>query len=233
MPFPEVNRVLYGKNPLDEVICQLRFPPILKIDAEIPAAFQEKVRPLFSNFSETGEWNVEIPSEVKLPVSTDIIRQALQSVATKNYEFSSEDGLWKINLTRTFIALTSKKYERWEKFKEKLELPFKALIEVYSPQYFSRVGLRYIDIIKRSVLNLDGISWSELLQTYLLGIAGSPTVGESVSNFESKSELNLSDGESVVRIITKLVKEVDKDEICFMIDSDFHNAHKPFCRISF
>jgi len=226
MPFPEVKRVLYGRNPLDEVICQLRFPPILRIDAEIPAAFQEKVRTFFSSCSETGQWNIEIPSEVQLPIAPDIVRQALQSSGVKNYEFSSEDGVWKINLTRTFVALTSKKYERWEKFKEKLEIPFQALIGVYSPEYFSRIGLRYVDIIRRSVMELDGVPWNELLQPYILGIAGSPNVGDSVVNFESKYELNLSDAASIVRMITKFVKAVDKDEICFMIDSDFHNTQK-------
>lgn len=226
MPFPEVKRVLYAKNPLDQVICQLKFPPILRIDAETPVAFQEAVRGVFSNFSEAGEWRVEIPPEAKLPISSDILRQALQSVGIKNYEFSSEDGNWKINLTRMFVALTAKKYERWEEFREKLAIPFKALLEVYAPDYFSRIGLRYIDVIKRSVLGLDDVSWKELLQPYVLGIAGSPDVGDHVSNFESKYELDLADEQSLVRIITKLVKTVDTDEICCMIDSDFHNIHK-------
>ena len=52
MPFPEVKRVIYKKNPLDRVICQLRFAPILKIDAEIPADFQEMIRADFPNYSE-------------------------------------------------------------------------------------------------------------------------------------------------------------------------------------
>ncbi|MCH7755956.1 TIGR04255 family protein, partial [candidate division KSB1 bacterium] len=52
MPFPEVKRVIYKKNPLDRVICQLRFSPILKIDAEIPAEFQDMIRADFPNYSE-------------------------------------------------------------------------------------------------------------------------------------------------------------------------------------
>jgi uncharacterized protein (TIGR04255 family) len=44
MAFPEAPRVIYEKNPLDEVLCQLRFPTVLKIDAEPPAAFQELIR---------------------------------------------------------------------------------------------------------------------------------------------------------------------------------------------
>lgn len=50
--FPETPRVIYAKNPLFEVICQLRFPAILKIDSEIPAGFQEKLRASFPLFRE-------------------------------------------------------------------------------------------------------------------------------------------------------------------------------------
>lgn len=52
MAFPEVPRVFYEISPLDEVICQFKFPPILRIEADLPAAFQEQVRgefPLFDS----------------------------------------------------------------------------------------------------------------------------------------------------------------------------------------
>jgi uncharacterized protein (TIGR04255 family) len=226
MPFPEAKRVLYGKNPLDKVVCQLRFPSILRIDAEIPAEFQERVRKHFPNFSEASEWRVEIHPELRGELPPEVLRQALQSSGNKNYEFSSEDGLWKANLTRSFVALTTKRYIRWEEFKEKLKIPLNALIEVYSPDYFSRVGLRYIDVIRRSTLNLGDVGWNELLQPYIAGILGSPEVGTHVKNFENRYEIGLSDGESLVRIVTKFVKSVDDGEICYLIDGDFHNTKK-------
>ena len=61
MPFPNVPRVTYRNNPLVQVICQLRFPPILKIDAEVPADFQESIRKDFPKFSERNEFRVELP----------------------------------------------------------------------------------------------------------------------------------------------------------------------------
>lgn len=226
MPFPEVKRVLYKKNPLDQVICQLRFPPILRIDAEIPAAFQENVRRHFPKFSETSEWNVAVPQDLSGQVPPELIQQLFQPVANKNYVFSSENGEWKINLTRTFVALTAKRYERWEQFKEMLQIPFNALIKTYSPDYFSRIGLRYVDVIKRSTLGLVNAQWDELLQPYILGIFGSSDVRQQVINFESKYEIRLSDGESLVRLITSLVQAADNQEECYKIDSDFHHTQK-------
>lgn len=42
--FSNDERVIYAKRQLVEVICQLRFPEILKIDVSEPADFQERIR---------------------------------------------------------------------------------------------------------------------------------------------------------------------------------------------
>ena len=43
--FSNDERVIYAKRQLVEVICQLRFPEILKIEAHEPADFQDAIRP--------------------------------------------------------------------------------------------------------------------------------------------------------------------------------------------
>ena len=224
MPFTEVSRVIYRKNPLRQVVCQLRFPPLLRIDAELPAAFQDAIRREFPNLSETSEWRVEVPSALRSAIPPEVVSQMLQSSGSKNYEFSSEDNQWKVNLTRSFIALSTSRYYRWEEFKQKLDLPLDALIGVYSPTHFSRVGLRYVDVIKRSDLNLADVPWHELLQPYILGVLGSASVATQVEACESGCEIRLSDGESMVRLLTKLTS-VD-DEASFVVDSDFYNTSK-------
>lgn len=225
MPFPEVKRVIYKQNPLDRVICQLRFPPILKIDAEIPAEFQDMIRADFPNYSEKTD--LPEPSlRIKGQISVELPPQILQSMNVKNYEFSSEDEQWQINLTRSFISLSTQAYERWETFKEKLEIPLNALNQIYSPGQFSRTGLRYINLIQRSRLGLDNVRWKELLQPYILGILSSEEISKFVQNFESSYHIALSDEESSVRMVTQLVEETDKGEICYLIDSDFFTSKK-------
>lgn len=44
MLFGHYDRYQYAKSPLVEVICQLRFPTILSIGSQEPAAFQEAIR---------------------------------------------------------------------------------------------------------------------------------------------------------------------------------------------
>ena len=229
MPFPESSRVIYNKNPLDRVICQLRFPPILRIDTEIPAVFQEAIRKDFPGFCEKEELTLPAPQRVQKEIRADILRQMIPT-ETKNYEFSSDDGNWTLNLTRTFLALTARKYRRRQEFRERWEGPLKALIDIYQPASFSRIGLRYVDIIKRSELGLTGRPWSELLKPYVLGIlsAQDDAVKASVRTFEAKAELQLDDASSMARIVTALVQwqEEDRDEECFMIDTDFYTTRK-------
>ena len=50
MLFAPYERFHYARSPLVEVICQLRFPTILSIGANEPAAFQEAVRRDFPRY---------------------------------------------------------------------------------------------------------------------------------------------------------------------------------------
>lgn len=225
MPFPETKRVIYKRNPLDEVICQLRFPPILKIDAEVPAQFQEQVRRVFPSYSEKAEFKLRFSSELEGPPA-EILGKMLGASDTKNHEFLSDDGEWKINLTRTFAALSTRRYQRWEEFSHMLALPVAALLDAYSPEHFTRIGLRYVNIIQRSKLEMPDRRWADLIKPHILGILAAPEVDGSVRNFESKFEVGLSDGESAVRIRTSFVQPADNGEIRYKIDNDFFTSKK-------
>jgi len=218
--------VIYKKNPLDRVICQLRFPAILKIETEVPAKFQEDIRAEFPEFKEKQETALPISKGIQPEVPMEVLRQIVP-FSIKNYEFASDDGFWRINLTRTFLALTCTKYERRRLFQEKLACPLKALIETYKPAHFSRIGLRYVDIIRRSVLGLENVAWKELLQPHILGLLGTPDdVSQNIQSLEATYEIRLEDGSSIARIITGLVEWSETGEKCFMIDTDFFNIGK-------
>jgi uncharacterized protein (TIGR04255 family) len=220
MPFPPTNRVIYNKNFLERVICQLRFPPILRVDAELPAPFQDFLRENYPSFSETSEFQLEAPLNIGDQFSPEFFKQIVQPSGVKNYEFSSTDGNNKINLTRSFIAFSTTTYGRWENFQDRVNLPLNALIDIYKPSYFSRIGLRYINVIRRSKIELSkDISWSELIKPELIGMLGSSEISKSVDRFESIQELKLTELGGIARIISKIIKE--DDEEIFVIDSDF------------
>jgi uncharacterized protein (TIGR04255 family) len=226
MPFPESPRIIYKKNPLDRVICQLRFPPILKIDTETPAQFQECIRGNFPEFRLKEEATLLAPAGIPQELHAEMLRQITPS-EIKNYEFSSEDSTWKVNLTRTFLSLSTKKYIRRSDFQEHLSVPLKSLIDIYKPAYFTRVGLRYIDVIKRSQLHLADAKWKELLKPFILGLSNESNIENEIQTAECQYEVRLPEFNSTVRIAAGLVSwEKGNNEECFKIDSDFSTTEK-------
>ena len=141
-------RVLYQRAPAHEVICQLRFPTILSINNVEPADFQDTIRETFPQYARRQEVPPAVPGTQAQPVA--------------NYHFLSEDGRWKLNLTKDFIALSTLRYPGWEEFALHLDKPLAAFIRLYKPAYFLRVGLRYVNVFSRSRLGLEGVRWSEL-----------------------------------------------------------------------
>ena len=54
-----------------------------------------------------------------------------QQPAVVNHSFVSADGLWKINLTKDFIALSTLRYTQWEDFALRLDKHLAQFIQVY------------------------------------------------------------------------------------------------------
>ena len=123
MLFSEFDRCLYRRSPLIEVICQIRFPTILSISAKEPAEFQEAIRHSFPQYAARQEQPAPRVTAVENGVP-----KVTQQPAVTNYNFVSQDNLWKVNLTNSFIALSTLRYTRWEDFAQKLDKTLAAFI---------------------------------------------------------------------------------------------------------
>ncbi len=173
MLFAPYERLQYARSPLVEVICQLRFPTILSIGANEPAAFQEAVRKDFPRYAARQE---QVPPKVVKKGNATALEP--QKPIT-NYHFVSEDGRWKLNLTQNFIALSTLSYQRWEDFAARLDQPLAQFIQIYQPAFFERLGLRYVNAISRQRLGLEDQLWDDLIRDHYVGILGQPDVEET------------------------------------------------------
>lgn len=169
--FSNEERCLLQSNQLGEVLCQLRFPEILKIKTEIPSAFQELIREDYPQFSQRME--APMPSAPNAPVP--------RQPGTPNYQFASQDGVWRVNVTSTFISLACIKYTCWEDFAKRLDKPLAAFIQTYKPAYFERIGLRYLNFISRKDLALEDVPYRDLIQSQFLGPLACEDVPETTA----------------------------------------------------
>ncbi len=222
--FSTEERCVYQYNQLGEVICQLRFPEILSIETNLPAAFQDTIRDEFPLFSQRME--APAPKISGAPGSMTLQNQP----QTHNYQFASEDGTWRVNLTSRFISLACSKYSNWEEFAAKLDKPLASFIKIYKPAFFERVGLRYLNFISRNALGLVNVPFSELISSCYLGILACEDVVESnCSRSSVDTEVTIRGGcKAKIHAGPGLVqRNGQKDsEIKFIFDQDLYMPGK-------
>jgi len=212
------KRFVYEKTQLVEVMCQLRFPTILSIEAQSPAQFQDTVREVFPRYECLNE-QVQDKSGTKHN--------------QKNHAFLTADGASRLNLTQNFIALSTVRYTGWEDFAGLLDEPLGQFIRIYRPAFFERIGLRYVNGISREKLELEGCRWSDLIQPHCLGPLDCDDVDEkSVTRcsvdmerrLDDKLQMRLHAGPGLIQRVLRTpegVRTEQSKELHFILDLDF------------
>lgn len=227
MPLPDVERVLYRINPLEQVICQLRYPTNLRIGAESPVDFQKRIRRLFP-FYRTQSILSPLPDEIAKSLPPELSALFAPQSAGTEHVFSTEGDTWVATLTRDFIALTTPNYEKWEQFRDYLQPLLDAVLSIYEIPFFIRIGLRYQNIIRRSKLKLGKQTWNKLLSPNILGELGSKSVSSDVERCTHQIVIGLDEHQSKVKMQHGLVidQSQSNNETCYLIDNDFFTTSR-------
>ena len=216
--FSNDERVIYAKRQLVEVICQLRFPEILKIDVSEPADFQERIRRDYPQYEKKIE---QLPPQM-------VNGKPVPQGTVNNYQFVSAEGQWRVSLTKGFIALSTYGYTRWEDFAQRLDRVLAVFIETYHPSWFTRVGLRYVNAFRREALGLDGMLWKELITPGFLGLMGEEDAQETAflkhelsATFQvpGGAKANVKSGPGLLRKVNNRTRETTEEKV-FMLDLD-------------
>lgn len=219
--FPKSERVLYGRNPLAEVVCQFRFPTILRIREGQLAGFQDMIRkdyPVYSTQEPSFPKElVTIVDQMNMPMPPELVI----------HRFSTKDSQRFISLRDEFMALAETKYERWESLREEIIKAESALRKVYEPAFYSRVGLRYRDIISRNRLELDSIKWQDLLQKHIIAELGDKEVSDSIRRIQTRVIIEIPDvPNGQIALNHGLIIPNGGNEECYLIDADFSVERK-------
>ena len=234
MLFSDLPRRHYRNCPVHEVICQLRYPPILSINNVEPADFQEAVREEFPQYRKIQE--APAPQITGLGGPNP---QVQQQPPVSNYNLLSADGLWKLNLTKDFIALSTLRYDGWEHFARELDKPLAEFIRLYKPAFFQRVGLRYVNFFSREKLSLKGCPWTELFTPAYTGALREPDVREDaiiacsselVMKLDSSCQAKIHSGPG--RIQNNQPGAAQDPELKFIFDMDLSMGGQIPCTLS-
>jgi len=222
MNFGKIDRVEYGKNTLFEVVFQARFPELYIIGKENPVEFQELIRK--NGYPESRKSRPSMPSDLPEEVRKIVVKDS-------SYNFLSEEKDWQVTLSANSIALTClNHYSSYMDFRSRLEKVLDAFSKVYAPSYYTRVGLRYRNIINKVVLGDTDIKIEDCIPKHIAPeLMGE--VKENVSTFDKF--ILFDDGDIKANVATALVvisgkfgKHEINEEKSYIVDIDGFSENK-------
>jgi uncharacterized protein (TIGR04255 family) len=209
--FPQKPEVRLGRSPLDEVICQVKFPPILRITREPPIEFQEAIRERFPGLE------AEQGVKVKFPEIGESGKPVVES-SPKLYRFIASDQKSNVALAPDFFALSTKKYTHWSDFLGDLNYVSSAVIGSYQPSYATRIGLRFINRFTRK--NTNSKTLEEILSLFREELTCLIRAEVWQEPKEMISQILLKDRKANLTIRTGLGRE--RNESFFLLDFDYY-----------
>jgi len=228
MRFPDYERVIYERNPLNEVLCQLRFPSILKVTSELPVDFQEMIRTDYPNLVINRPINLPLPSSLT-PEINNVLDSLVQMLASETiYSFTSEDFQWQVSLSKDFIALSTKNYKKYEEFKQRFQYVLEIFEELYKPSGYIRIGLKYQDLILPSRLGTQS-NWKLLIKQHLIPELYSEELASSVKGMQKTIVLEFDGGKATLQHGIVEVNSPDQqiiNEQAYFIDTDFYTDER-------
>ena len=230
MAFPETERVVYERNTLEEVKCQIRFPPILTIENSTPGNFQEKVAAFQESIRNEFPF-YELRSSIKLPVGipsavSKVVERDLSLVGTNSHAFSSEDRNLVLELTKDGLSLTCRQYERWERFRDKLDRALTSLAQIFQPSFYLHTCVRYKNSVRRKPLDIEQTPWKRLLQPWVSGALNNSETEDEVEALEARCRIRLPDGVGRVDAMYALGIHQPSKEAAFIIQAHVYHETK-------
>lgn len=155
---PEVKRVRYQSNFIKTAVCELRFPTLLELEMKAPTVFQAKIRKGYPFYER------QVVDEVGGPEVSREVR----------YIFQSKDRNWTVTLKSFALALETSKYVDFEDFFSRFKQILDSARDIIDSDFFTRVGLRYVNWIPVEDEDLDGWIRGDLISPLTGGVLGAP-----------------------------------------------------------
>jgi|SRR3990170_5330052 len=209
--FPEKSEVRLGRPPLNEVICQVKFSPILRISKETPSEFQDAIRGRFPGLEIEQGVLVQIPGLAGT-------EKPLVDASPRIYRFQTAEKATNISLAADFFALSTKRYTRWRVFIRDLEIAYEAVQQTYNPIFSTRVGLRFINRFTRKNTGLT--KFDQVLDLFRSELTCLLRTDDWSDPHDMLSQLVLTDGKAKFALRTGFGKE--NGEPFFIIDLDYY-----------
>lgn len=221
-----LGEVRLEPSPIERVLAQLRFPPVVSIAQDVfIAPFQERIR---------GRYPVLQPETAVEAVfgPQGIVQQSM----SKAWRFQDVAGEWSLVLGTGSVSLETTAYESRDDFITRLTEVFEALDALADPKpivVYERLGIRYVNVLR-------GEDATSKLQSYIRPEMYGPLVIEMQPGMEFLAALGQAhfrlDGPQLQSRWARLPANVallpdipPVDEVSWVLDIDvFYDTRAPF-----
>ena len=136
---PKTASKKFKINFIRAAVCELKFPILLELEQGPPIEIQKKLKKDFPFFDKL----LSVEGKVD-PSNTDKLEMKSKN---PHYQMQSIDKKWTVIIKPDSIALHTTDYLDFEQFYTKTMLVFKQSLPHIDSDFFTRVGLRYINAI--------------------------------------------------------------------------------------
>lgn len=124
----------YKRNFLKQAVCELRFPTLMELgEARPPVALVNALRKEYPH--------LELANEVTLGIAGGI------PGSNNSHIFRSSKLNWTVSLKQSAISIETSSYTEYEQLKERVLKVVSAAALLIDSDFFTRIGLRYINTI--------------------------------------------------------------------------------------
>lgn len=196
----------YHHSPFLTVACRLQFPPILTINRELPAVFQEKLRKYFPLFQPTQD--------------------------RRGYRLGTQDGADEILLTSESLVLSTTRFSGWREFQENMTAAVETLRTCYEPAFCARASLRFQWLIRPLRYGLTKIQWASLINAKMLGPFSLPGQKGQLQGSRHEVVVTLPPSSNRFRLVHGFVEVREPGQVnqpgepAYLLDQDYFTTQR-------
>jgi uncharacterized protein (TIGR04255 family) len=157
LTLPPAARVRFERNYIKTAVCELRFPTLLEYETKRPDRLQKKLRKDYPHYKEQAEMDVAPGQAVK---------------GEARYLFLSKKEDWIVTFKSSSMLLETTNYTDFDEFANRLRKLVDWVKPLLDTDFFTRVGLRYINELVVEDPTLDGWIQKDLIKPLTDGVYG-------------------------------------------------------------
>ena len=224
MTLPEYTQVRYARPPLKLVVCQMRFPSLLRIsDPLFVADFQEAIDSEYPELQREQQSLFQMSSS-GLPEASHVMM----------YRFLDGKGAWSVLLGESSLTLESRVYSSIDDLLRRFERVATAARDTLGVSLRQRLGLRYLNEFRHPEKTAL-MHWRDDFRAEFLGFAAS-LFKEPVGHTLQQVQVLCPDGNFVVRHgvmrgttvppLSASTNESEGQDTFYLLDLDYSDSRQ-------